>query len=121
MARKGEAYHSIASSLVTPSTSQTYRRVNIPRSELSAFCKRHHMKSLALFGSILRDDFQPDSDIDVLVEFEPGKTPGFLELADMESELSALLGERKVDMRTPQDLSRHFRERVVREAKILCR
>ena len=103
------------------STGRAYRRVNISGSKLAAFCHRHHMKSLALFGSVLRDGFKPDSDIDVLVEFESGKTPGFLELADMESELSALFENRKVDLRTPQDLSHHFRDRVVREAEVLCR
>ncbi|MBN1191857.1 MAG: nucleotidyltransferase family protein [Dehalococcoidales bacterium] len=93
----------------------------IDKSKLPAFCKRHHIKNLALFGSVLRDDFRPDSDIDILVEFKKGKTPGFLGLADMELELSALLGERKVDMRTPHDLSLHFRDRVVRESEVLCR
>jgi hypothetical protein len=68
----------------------------------------------------LRDDFKPESDIDVLVEFQPGKTPGFLKLAGMEEELSGIIGGRKVDLRTPQDLSPHFRGRVMTEAKVLC-
>ncbi|MDP2720106.1 MAG: nucleotidyltransferase family protein [Dehalococcoidia bacterium] len=73
------------------------------------------------FGSVLREDFKPESDIDVLVEFEHGKAPGFLKLAGMEEELSVLFGGRKVDLRTPQDLSRYFRDRVLKEAKVICR
>ncbi|MBI2854754.1 MAG: nucleotidyltransferase family protein [Chloroflexi bacterium] len=96
-------------------------RVHVSGKELAAFCRRHHIKSLSLFGSVLRDDFRPDSDIDVLVEFQPGKTPGFFTFAEMEDELSALFGTRKVDLRTPQDLSRYFRDRVLREAVVLCR
>jgi hypothetical protein len=71
-----------------------------------------------LFGSILRDDFRPQSDIDVLVEFEPQYVPGLLRLAGMERELSALLGNRKVDLRTPQDLSRYFRDEVLATAEV---
>jgi predicted nucleotidyltransferase len=95
--------------------------INIPEKELKAFCQRHHIKSLALFGSVLRDDFRPDSDIDVLVEFLPGKTPGFFKIAEMEEKLSPLLDNRKVDLRTPQDLSRYFRARILSEAVVLCR
>ena len=94
---------------------------SIPREELEAFCRRHHIKSLALFGSVLREDFRPDSDIDVLVEFQEGKTPGFFTIAEMEDELSPLFGNRKIDLRTPQDLSHHFRERIMSEAVVLCR
>lgn len=108
-------------SAVAPAPSRVYQRVRVPKSRLAAFCKRHHVRSLALFGSVLRDDFRPDSDIDVLVEFDPGHTPGFLALARIESELSVLLGSHKVDVRTPQDLSRHFRDRVLSEAVALCR
>ncbi|MDD4859572.1 MAG: nucleotidyltransferase family protein [Dehalococcoidales bacterium] len=97
------------------------KRFNISRSELASFCQRHHIKSLALFGSVLRDDFRPDSDIDVLVEFQPGRTPGFFTIVELEDELSVLFDNRKVDLRTPQDLSHHFRERVIKEAKVLCR
>lgn len=88
----------------------------VPEKEIAEFCLRHHINRLAFFGSVLRNDFSPDSDIDVLVEFEPGYVPGFAIVA-MENELSHILG-RKVDMRTPKDLSRHFRERVVREARV---
>jgi uncharacterized protein len=101
------------------STGKVYRSIRFPESELSAFCKRHHIKTLALFGSILRDDFRPDSDIDILVVFKKDKTPGFLGLAEMEQELSVLLGARKVDMRTPQDLSPYFRDKVLQEAEVL--
>ncbi len=95
--------------------------INIRQSELSAVCRHYHIESLALFGSVLRADFHPDSDIDVLVEFQQGKTPGFFTIAEIEDELSRLFDNRKIDLRTPQDLSHHFRERVLREALVLCR
>ena len=81
------------------SETQTRSRIDIPREAIAAFCRRHHIRRLALFGSVLRDDFRPDSDIDVLVEFEPGHTPGFAFFA-MEDELSRIFG-RKVDLNTP--------------------
>jgi predicted nucleotidyltransferase len=90
-------------------------RVRVPPKKLAEFCRKHHIKKLSFFGSVLREDFRPDSDVDVLVEFEPGHTPGFA-IISMEDKLSRLLG-RKVDIRTPPDLSRYFREQVVREAK----
>jgi len=93
------------------------RRFRVPKERLADYCRRHHIKKLSLFGSVLRRDFQPDSDIDVLVEFEPGHVPGFA-IIDIEAELSQLVG-RKVDLRTANDLSRYFRDRVVREAKVL--
>ncbi len=71
-----------------------------------------------MFGSVLRSDFQPDSDVDILVEFVPGHVPGLLGIARMERELSALLGGRKVDLRTPEDLSRYFRQQVLDEAEV---
>ena len=79
-----------------------------------AFCQRHHIRKLALFGSVLRDDFRPDSDVDVLVEFESGHVPGFA-FFGMQDELSQLLG-RRVDLNTPKFLSRYFRDRVLRQA-----
>ena len=91
-------------------------RISIPHSKIATFCKRRHVRKLSLFGSVLRDDFRPDSDVDVLVEFEPGFTPGF-EIVAFEKELSDLF-KRKVDLRTPQDLSKYFREQVVREARV---
>jgi uncharacterized protein len=90
-------------------------RIHIDRAAVAAFCRRHHIRRLALFGSVLRDDFAPDSDVDVLVEFEPGHVPGFA-FVDVEDELSALIG-RQVDLHTPGSLSRHFRDRVVKEAQ----
>jgi uncharacterized protein len=109
---------SITSSSVTARFNQ---RLKLNQRKLTEFCRQHHIQSLSLFGSVLRPDFKPESDIDVLVEFQPGKTPGFLKLAGMEEELSILIGGRKVDLRTPRDLSPHFRERVLKEAKVLCR
>jgi hypothetical protein len=89
----------------------------IPRETLEGFCRRHHIRRLSLFGSILREDFGPESDVDLLVEFEPGHEPGFIALAGMEHEMSELLGGRPVDMRTPQDLSRYFRREVLAQAR----
>jgi hypothetical protein len=91
-------------------------RFNVPPQKLAEYCCKHHINKLSLFGSVLRDDFGPDSDIDVLVEFEPGHVPGFAIVA-MEAELSRLAG-RKVDLHTPNDLSRYFREQVMREARV---
>jgi len=90
----------------------------MPREKIADFCRRHHIQRLAVFGSALRPDFNEESDIDILVEFEPGHVPGLLRLARMERELSALLGGRKVDLRTPEDLSRYFRDEVLREAEV---
>ena len=85
--------------------------------ELGAFCRRHHVRRLALFGSTLKGTARPDSDVDLLVEFEPGREPGLIKLAGMEAELSAMLGNRRVDLRTAGDLSRHFRDEVLRTAE----
>ena len=92
--------------------------IAVDEARIAEFCRRHHIRKLAFFGSVLRDDFRPDSDVDVLVEFETGHTPGFIRLAGIEFELSELLGGRTVDMRTPEDLSQYFRDRVVRSAEI---
>lgn len=94
------------------------RHIDVPAERIAAFCRRHHIRKLALFGSVLRDDFGPDSDLDVLVEFAPGHVPGLIRLAGMELELSAILGGRKVDLNTPNCLSRYFRDQVVREAQV---
>ena len=91
-------------------------RIRIDRKSLADFCRRNHIRKLALFGSILRDDFRPESDVDVLVEFEPGHVPG-LKFFAMERELSQLLG-RKVDLNTPNFLSPYFRGRVLAEAEV---
>jgi uncharacterized protein len=88
------------------------------RDEIAEFCQRHHIRKLSLFGSVLREDFGPQSDVDVLVEFEPGHVPGFFRLFDLEEELSRLFGGRKVDLRTPQDLSQYFRDQVVASAEV---
>jgi uncharacterized protein len=91
-------------------------RITIDRQRLAEFCRNNHISKLALFGSILRDDFRPDSDIDVLVEFEPGHVPG-LKFFALERELSELLG-RKVDLNTPNFLSPYFRGKVLAEAEV---
>ena len=92
--------------------------IKIPTAEIAAFCLRNHIRKLAFFGSVLRNNFRPESDVDVLVEFEKGNVPGFISLARMERELSDVIG-RKVDLRTPEDLSRYFRDEVVAEAEVL--
>jgi hypothetical protein len=91
----------------------------IDRTRLEAFCRRHHISRLALFGSALRADFGPDSDVDLLVKFEPGRTPGFFRLFDMEAELSQLFAGRRVDLRTLEDLSPYFRAEVSSVAEVL--
>ena len=93
------------------------RNVQVPQGQLADFCHRNHIRRLSFFGSVLRDDFRPDSDVDVLVEFEPGHTVGLIRLAAMELELSDLLG-RKVDLRTPAELSRYFRQAVLDSAVV---
>jgi predicted nucleotidyltransferase len=85
---------------------------------LSLLCRRRHIRRLSLFGSILKGRDRPDSDVDLLVEFEEGRKPGLLALSGMEAEFSALLGGRRVDLRTREDLSRYFREEVERTAEI---
>ena len=89
-------------------------RIPVDQQRIAEFCRRHHIRRLSFFGSVLRDDFRPDSDVDVLVEFEPGYVPG-LAFFGMEEELSQILG-RHVDLNTPQFVSPSFRERVMEEA-----
>jgi predicted nucleotidyltransferase len=91
--------------------------IPIPQDEIAAFCQRHHIRKLSLFGSVLRDDFRPDSDVDVLVEFEPGHSVGLITFAGMAIELSQIVG-RQVDLRTPEDLSRYFRQKVLDLAEV---
>ncbi len=93
-------------------------KISVPQEEIREFCNRHHIRKLALFGSVLRDDFGPESDIDVLVEFEPDAGVGFFELYDMEEELSRLFGGRNVQMMTPRSLSKYFRDSVVGGAEV---
>jgi uncharacterized protein len=92
--------------------------LRVPEAEIRAFCVRNHIRRFAFFGSVLRDDFGPASDVDVLVEFQPGHAPGLFGLAAMERDLSKLLRGRKVDIRTPRDLSRYFREEVTSHALV---
>jgi hypothetical protein len=92
--------------------------LRIPKESLDTFCRSNGIRRLSVFGSALRSDFRPDSDIDVLVEFDPDRIPGLLGMAHMERELSALLGGRKVDLRTPQDISRYFRKQVIAQAEV---
>ena len=92
--------------------------VTFPAEELGRVCKNYGIRRLALFGSALRGTHRPDSDVDLLVEFDAGRTPGLLRLALIESELSGLLGGRRVDLRTEEDLSPYFREQVIRQAKV---
>lgn len=92
--------------------------LNLDRTSLETFCRRHSIRKLAVFGSQLTGTARPDSDVDLLVEFDPENVPGLLALAAMEIELSDLMGGRKVDLRTPSDLSRHFRDEVVRTARV---
>ena len=93
-------------------------QVSVSPDQLAAFCREHGIQRLAVFGSALRDDFGPESDIDVLVEFEPGRTPGLLGIAGLELELSPLFAGRKVDLRTLGDLSRYFRQSVLDTAEV---
>lgn len=92
--------------------------VAAPDEAIADFCDRHGVRRLAVYGSVLRDDFRDDSDVDVLVEFRPGKVPGLLAVAAMELELGELFG-REVELRTYEDLSRHFRDRVRASAREL--
>jgi len=91
-------------------------KVLVDPQKIEQFCRRHHIRKLAFFGSVLRDDFGPDSDVDVLVEFEPGHTPG-LAFLSMEEELSEILG-RKADLNTRGFLSPYFRDQVMAEAEV---
>src|SRR5881296_844742 len=93
-------------------------QISIDRDAVQAFCRRHHIKRLAIFGSALRDDFRPDSDVDVLVEFQPGHVPG-LDFVAIERELSGLLQGRRVDMVTPKFLSPRLRNQILASAEPL--
>ena len=94
-------------------------QIEIPKAEITHLCRHNGIRKLALFGSVLTSRFSDASDVDFLVEFRPNERVGFFKLADIESELSRLLGGRRVDLRTPMDLSRYFREEVVRDALVL--
>src|SRR4051812_19556929 len=90
----------------------------LPIEDIIAFCRRYPIRKLSLFGSAQRDDFTSESDVDLLVEFEPGAVITYFDIAGMEIELTDIVG-RKVDLRTPQELSRYFRDKVVRTAELL--
>ena len=93
-------------------------RLAIDRRRLAEFCRSHHVRKLALFGSVLRDDFRPDSDIDLLVEFEEGHAPGLIGFCQFEAELAPLFGDRRLDLVTPDFLNRRIRDRVIAEAEV---
>jgi len=92
--------------------------IEVPAEELAEFCRRNRIRRLRAFGSVLRDDFTPESDIDLIVEFEPDARVGLITLAGIELELSELVG-RTVDLNTPRMLSKYFRDRVLAEAEVL--
>jgi len=93
-------------------------KINLPSQKIAEFCKNNHIVKLSLFGSVLRDDFRNDSDIDFLVEFEPGKAPGLISYCRMERELAEIISYQKVDLRTPQELSKYFRDEVLAQAEV---
>ena len=90
--------------------------ITIRKRDLTEFCKANYIRKLAFFGSVLRDDFTDDSDVDVLVEFDPEAVVGFFKLYDIEKELSGMLGGRKIDVHTPKGLSRYIRDNILAEA-----
>ena len=92
--------------------------IQLPQGKIADFCKRNRIRKLSLFGSALKGELRKDSDIDFLVEFSPGETPSLFDLARMERDLSKLLGGRKVDLRTPNELSRYFRNEVLSTASV---
>jgi hypothetical protein len=94
------------------------RRLNIEEAALARFCEKHHIRRLSLFGSQLKGTARADSDVDLLVEFDSEHVPTLLDISAMERELSEMLGGRMVDLRTAQDLSRYFRDEVVRMAEV---
>jgi len=91
--------------------------IQIDREQIAVFCRKHHLTKLALFGSVLTDRFGPDSDVDVLFEYDRAHVPSLFDVVGMEAELSEILG-RKADMRTPRDLSRYFRDEAARTAQV---
>ena len=96
----------------------THHGLEFPQDPLTELCQRYHVRRLSLFGSVLGDDFHPDSDVDVLVEFEPGEAVDFFDLFDMEEELSTMLAGRRVEINTPNSLSRYFRDEVTAAAEV---
>ena len=94
------------------------KNIELPRAKIADFCEKNRVRRLSLFGSALKGQLRQDSDIDLLVEFQPGETPSLFDMARMERELSKLLGGRKVDLRTPSELSRYFRDEVLSTASV---
>ena len=94
------------------------QNIDISKETIAHFCQQWHITKLSLFGSVLRDDFRPDSDIDVLVEFQPEHIPGFLKLHRIQEELSNLLGNRQIDLVTPKFLNHRIRDRILSEAEV---
>ena len=94
------------------------KNIEVPVDEVSGLCKQWHIAKLSLFGSVLRDDFMPTSDIDILIEFEPGFTLGFLKLYQLQEELSALFNHRSIDLVTPKFLNQRIRDRVLATAEV---
>jgi predicted nucleotidyltransferase len=92
--------------------------IDIPKDSINNFCIQHQIKRLSLFGSVLRDDFRSDSDIDMIVEFVTGKRVGMFAMSRIERELSQIFGGRRVDLRTPAELSRYFRDDVIQKAEV---
>ncbi len=92
-------------------------KVKLPKERVAEFCKRHRIRKLSLFGSVLRSDFGPESDVDILVEFEPGTRMGLITLSGLELELGEIIG-RKVDLNTPGFLSKYYRDRIINEAVV---
>ena len=88
-------------------------QITIPRKEITKFCRKHNIRKLSLFGSVLRDDFGPDSDIDMLAEFEAGKEPSLAGFVKMQAELSHILGQRQVDLATPSILRNPYRKKTI--------
>ena len=93
-------------------------KIDVPVEMIEQFCRKNHIRKLSLFGSVLRNDFRQESDIDVLVEFEKNGVPGLLGISRMERELSQIFGGRKIDLRTPEDLSKYFRQQVLSTAEV---
>lgn len=93
-------------------------KIDVPVEILEQFCRKNRTRKLSLFGSVLRNDFRQESDIDVLVEFEKEGVPGLLGISRMERELSQIFGGRKIDLRTPEDLSKYFRQQVLSTAEV---
>lgn len=94
------------------------QKIKLPKEKIIEFCKENFIIKLSLFGSVLRDDFNDNSDIDILVEFDKNHTPGFIRLANIQRRLSDLLGGKNVDVRTPNELSPYFRDKVLEAAEV---